>query len=731
DEDGSYSVIRDIEVVNATGEDVWYIGTKNNDNFYAEGVLVKDHSPWAIHGADEFLDMNSLFVYAIDSKGIEKYEGNLFGGFTLEGEDSIRSHYYDWENPQIVLRNELNEIDYVNYLALKVTYHDFASGSDFVRILRPLNDELSFMSLDESYFAFEEGDELRLEFENLNIDGAKVVAFDIIAEGYVEKLDGWQPLVKEHHSLYTNYVEVKVTSGPSKGIIPVGSGSPFYTNASSNPLTTSSLTESESESVTFWVNATGEVNSIWKFFAFANVTSDLSIGNTSSFWNITIDTPNTAPTISYIQPVSDQTPNENTTKAVSFKITVGDVNGVGDIDSIFANFSRNGASRNLDSECFLVGGQSTATSSHYTCTIDMWYFDEPGDWNINVGVNDTSGLNGYNTTETFQYNVLYSFITSPSEFSFSGQQGGNNVTSNDDPIILTNYGNANITNISLRGIDLYGESQSSYFIGVGNISVGGETGLLDPECAATNLVNGSIEQIAGVELLRGNYSIKNIGNENLYFCMHTVPSGIPSQDYSTQQGGSWTFYIAVGALGLARRRRRKKGKRSLLTEFEGKLDGGELNVETLGEIERQLNEQGSSISELLSLMKKVKTNVEVPVELFRGEIGPAEALCKYMKENLNMNYSEIALVLNRDDRTVWTNYKNASEKNEKRIRVSRDSIKIPLVVFANRKLSVLEVVIKYLRDSGVRNSEIAKMLGKDQRNTYALYLRAVKKLGFE
>ncbi|MFA5060820.1 MAG: LamG-like jellyroll fold domain-containing protein [Candidatus Pacearchaeota archaeon] len=78
------------------------------------------------------------------------------------------------------------------------------------------------------------------------------------------------------------------TSLYSSGLIPINSGTPFYTNASSNPLTTSSLTEGQSETITFWVNATGEASNTHSFYAFANLTSNLDISNATGEWNLTI-----------------------------------------------------------------------------------------------------------------------------------------------------------------------------------------------------------------------------------------------------------------------------------------------------------------------------------------------------------------------------------------------------------------------------------------------------------
>lgn len=77
-----------------------------------------------------------------------------------------------------------------------------------------------------------------------------------------------------------------------KGLINTTIGAtPFYTNMSSNPYTIS-LTENQSQLVTFWVNATNYTGNItldtYQFFAYVNLTSDTTVSNITNIWNVTI-----------------------------------------------------------------------------------------------------------------------------------------------------------------------------------------------------------------------------------------------------------------------------------------------------------------------------------------------------------------------------------------------------------------------------------------------------------
>jgi len=93
-----------------------------------------------------------------------------------------------------------------------------------------------------------------------------------------------------------------------KGVIPVGSGMPFYTNASSNPVRTSSLVAEQSQILTFWVNVTGPVDTGWDFFAQAALESNRSVVNTTNVWYVTIKGSNTGPLFGWrlLQPAESE-----------------------------------------------------------------------------------------------------------------------------------------------------------------------------------------------------------------------------------------------------------------------------------------------------------------------------------------------------------------------------------------------------------------------------------------
>lgn len=64
-------------------------------------------------------------------------------------------------------------------------------------------------------------------------------------------------------------------------------------------------------------------------------------------------------------------------------------------------------------------------------------------------------------------------------------------------------------------------------------------------------------------------------------------------------------------------------------------------------------------------MPKIK-NIPIPSHIFLDRsISVLEAIVKYLKEKKGMTYHEIAVLLNRDDRTIWTCYNRVKKKHAK------------------------------------------------------------------
>ena len=137
-----------------------------------------------------------------------------------------------------------------------------------------------------------------------------------------------------------------------------------------------------------------------------------------------------------------------------------------------------------------------------------------------------------------------------------------------------------------------------------------------------------------------------------------------------------------------------------------------------------------SENEILQLIKQPDSKeILIPVSVFEARnLSSLEIVCKYLKEELDFGYSKIASMLNRDSRTIWTTYQNALSKRKERLPVRDSKFYIPISILANRKLSVLEAIVSYLKDNfNLRYSEISALLNRDERNVLAVYNRFRKK----
>jgi len=241
-------------------------------------------------------------------------------------------------------------------------------------------------------------------------------------------------------------------------------------------------------------------------------------------------------------------PTENATTYITLYVVINDSDGVSDINDsgVSANVTF-GSTIRRNNTCALVGDLDTQRAN-YSCRIDMWYFDAPETWTINVRANDLGNTSYVVNTSSFKYNQLQAIVISPSSLTFpSVAIGATNQTSNNDPTVVNNTGNYNVTNGNVRvsAIDLYGQTAASERIYAGNFSSHVITGS-NAECAGTYLVNGTATGVSIANITRGNHSANNgvIGQEELYYCLTRVPSDISSQTYSTSTAGSWTISIA-------------------------------------------------------------------------------------------------------------------------------------------------------------------------------------------
>lgn len=131
------------------------------------------------------------------------------------------------------------------------------------------------------------------------------------------------------------------------------------------------------------------------------------------------------------------------------------------------------------------------------------------------------------------------------------------------------------------------------------------------------------------------------------------------------------------------------------------------------------------------LIQKTKEENDslIPISIFQNEkLSVLETITKYLKEVKQYKFSQIARLLNRNDRTIWVTYNNTKKKMPELFEYKPSSTFVPANIFHNRLLSMLENITVYLKEKhGLKFSQIAKLLNRNDRTIWTVYNRAQKK----
>jgi len=91
-------------------------------------------------------------------------------------------------------------------------------------------------------------------------------------------------------------------------------------------------------------------------------------------------------------------------------------------------------------------------------------------------------------------------------------------------------------------------------------------------------------------------------------------------------------------------------------------------AQILGRNQRNLWHTYNNAQKKLSTRFQIKeSDILVPLDIFlqQTSLSPSEAVVVYLKEQRQLSLHQIATMLHRDDRTVWTTYNRAKKKHAK------------------------------------------------------------------
>lgn len=356
--------------------------------------------------------------------------------------------------------------------------------------------------------------------------------------------------------------------------------------------------------------------------------------------------------------------------------------------------------------CSRLENESSIKSANYTCIISMQFWDAPGTWKINASIQDNTNNYYEDSSQTFIVGATSGFFLSKSSIEWDElNPGAKNIIAKNS-LILNNIGNIQ-KNIEINSTNLAGTTDSSKKIFANDFSIDTQV-----SCIGTIMQNHSFVAIQNALLTKGDYRINDsTAKEELFICLIQTPEDLTQQQYSTNTEGAWVIRIFALLLTTTRKKKILERTKKAITELkkQGLLD------EEIFEI---INPE----------IKEVLQEKEIPINIFKKEMGALESIVKYMKENLNFTYAEIGRKLNRNQRTIWTAYSKSKEKNSNKIKIQRIELSIPIERLQNKNLTILESIILYLRGMEMKYSEIGKLLNRDQRNIWTINSRVKRKI---
>ena len=136
-----------------------------------------------------------------------------------------------------------------------------------------------------------------------------------------------------------------------------------------------------------------------------------------------------------------------------------------------------------------------------------------------------------------------------------------------------------------------------------------------------------------------------------------------------------------------------------------------------------------NIEDINRLVGEKEKEILLPISIFDNtKLSALETITKYLKENKKLGFHQIGVLLNRDERCMWTTYNNSRKKMKEAIVIKPSKFLIPADIITNRKLSVLENLTKYMKENlELSLHEIAQLLHRDDRTIWTVYNRATRK----
>lgn len=140
-------------------------------------------------------------------------------------------------------------------------------------------------------------------------------------------------------------------------------------------------------------------------------------------------------------------------------------------------------------------------------------------------------------------------------------------------------------------------------------------------------------------------------------------------------------------------------------------------------------------------LEMLEKDVLLPLTVFQLGLKRIEAITVYLVDIKGFTPEDVSLSLNKDKAVIKQAYETAKFKlnaqntqlNERELEENnKHEIYVPLMIFKQRKLSMLESLVKYLKESyDLKYVQIGDILKLNQRTIWTLYNRSNKKIDSE
>ncbi len=82
----------------------------------------------------------------------------------------------------------------------------------------------------------------------------------------------------------------------------------------------------------------------------------------------------------------------------------------------------------------------------------------------------------------------------------------------------------------------------------------------------------------------------------------------------------------------------------------------------LSNIKKRFNLSSEEIIGLFKEEKEEKEEIKIPISIFHEKLGMLESISLYLRDELRLSFRQIAELLKRDYKTIWTSYSKAKKK---------------------------------------------------------------------